>query len=73
MKNLFLSRDPHNSSGIVILLNVTMGQANVGDFSDECEVQVIVQTGVKLCGGTKILAKKLEVEEDAKIVANADL
>lgn len=79
-------RFPHNSLGTVIhpntiiedevwiYQNVTIGRADIEDFSDDGETQVIVHKGAKLCAGAKILCKKkLEIAENTIIAANAVL
>lgn len=79
-------RFPHNSIGTVIhpnsiiednvwiYQNVTIGRANVTDFSDDGELKIVIKKGAILCAGAKILCKKkIEVGENTIISANAVL
>lgn len=79
-------RFPHNSVGTVIhpntiiednvwiYQNVTIGRANVTDFSDDRDLQIVIKKGAILCAGAKILCKKkIEVGENTIISANAVL
>lgn len=57
-----------------IYQNVTIGRANVTDFSDDRDLQIVIKKGAILCAGAKILCKKkIEVGENTIISANAVL